>query len=111
MQVVFELGTCVWKTINAEVKTKLPFMEVKKGNSSSGSWKKKKILLCNLYAGGLRRIQPEEGTNALGPWLEGKVNLSVSQKNAGSDLKPFFQVGTMRSADVVRLYNGIMKGL
>lgn len=40
-----------------------------------------------LFSAGLRRIQPEEGTSVLGPWLEGTVGLSLSQKDAGSEFK------------------------
>jgi len=40
-----------------------------------------------VYSDGLQRVQPEEGTNGLGPWLEGTVNLSVSRKDAGSELR------------------------
>lgn len=36
---------------------------------------------------GLQSIQPEEGTNVLALWVEEAVNLSVSLKDAGSELK------------------------
>lgn len=34
-----------------------------------------------------KKIQPEEGTSVLDPWLDGEVELSLSQKDDGSELK------------------------